>query len=106
MAVNALTHGLDHPRWLYDLPSDDVLVAETNAPPGDAAIWESDRRSGNDRVTSGIQRVGEKKQRLQPPRLQPVLPQSCKPLFDALGEGAFAPLLERDLVRQCNVCGK
>ena len=24
--------GLDHPRWLYELPNGDVLVAETNAP--------------------------------------------------------------------------
>jgi len=24
---------LDHPRWLYELPNGDVLVAETNAPP-------------------------------------------------------------------------
>jgi len=24
--------GLDHPRWLYVLPNDDVLVAETNTP--------------------------------------------------------------------------
>jgi glucose/arabinose dehydrogenase len=32
-AVNALAQGLEHPRWLYVLPSGDVLVAETNAPP-------------------------------------------------------------------------
>jgi glucose/arabinose dehydrogenase len=25
--------GLDHPRWLYQLPNGDVLVAESNAPP-------------------------------------------------------------------------
>ena len=25
--------GLDHPRWLYELPNGDVLVAESNAPP-------------------------------------------------------------------------
>jgi len=31
--VNAFASGLDHPRWLYVLPSGDVLVAETNAPP-------------------------------------------------------------------------
>ncbi len=32
MAVNAFATGLDHPRWLYVLPNNDVLVAETNAP--------------------------------------------------------------------------
>ncbi len=31
--VNAFASGLDHPRWLYVLPSGDVLVAETNKPP-------------------------------------------------------------------------
>ena len=30
--VAAFAGGLDHPRWLYVLPNDDVLVAETNAP--------------------------------------------------------------------------
>lgn len=33
LAVNAFATGLDHPRWLYELPNGDVLVAETNAPP-------------------------------------------------------------------------
>ena len=33
LAVNAFASGLDHPRWLYELPNGDVLVAETNAPP-------------------------------------------------------------------------
>jgi len=33
LAVNAFAIGLDHPRWLYELPNGDVLVAETNAPP-------------------------------------------------------------------------
>jgi glucose/arabinose dehydrogenase len=33
LAVNAFAAQLDHPRWLYVLPSGDVLVAETNAPP-------------------------------------------------------------------------
>jgi len=33
MTVNAFAAGLDHPRWLYVLPNNDVLVAETNAPP-------------------------------------------------------------------------
>lgn len=32
--VRAFASGLDHPRWLYVLPNGDVLVAETNAPPG------------------------------------------------------------------------
>ena len=31
--VAAFTEGLDHPRWLYQLPNGDVLVAETNSPP-------------------------------------------------------------------------
>ena len=30
----AFARGLEHPRWLYVLPNGDVLVAETNAPPG------------------------------------------------------------------------
>lgn len=33
LAVAAFARGLDHPRWLYELPNGDVLVAETNAPP-------------------------------------------------------------------------
>ena len=33
LAVNAFATGLDHPRWLYELPNGDVLVAESNAPP-------------------------------------------------------------------------
>ncbi len=32
-AVASFAEGLDHPRWLYVLPTGDVLVAETNAPP-------------------------------------------------------------------------
>ncbi|MEO6800153.1 MAG: sorbosone dehydrogenase family protein [Rhodanobacter sp.] len=32
LAVRAFAQGLDHPRWLYVLPTGDVLVAETNAP--------------------------------------------------------------------------
>ena len=32
-AVAAFAEGLDHPRWLYQLPNGDVLVAETNRPP-------------------------------------------------------------------------
>ncbi|MGH6608700.1 MAG: DUF7133 domain-containing protein, partial [Burkholderiaceae bacterium] len=30
--VVAFASGLDHPRWVYVLPNNDVLVAETNAP--------------------------------------------------------------------------
>ena len=33
LAVQAFATGLDHPRWLYELPNGDVLVAESNAPP-------------------------------------------------------------------------
>ncbi|PLW82516.1 sorbosone dehydrogenase [Kineobactrum sediminis] len=38
MEVTAFAEGLDHPRWLYVLPNGDVLVAETNAPPGKSGI--------------------------------------------------------------------
>ncbi|MFO7704653.1 MAG: sorbosone dehydrogenase family protein [Halopseudomonas sp.] len=38
MQVTAFAEGLDHPRWLYVLPNGDVLVAETNAPPGKSGI--------------------------------------------------------------------
>ncbi len=31
--VAAFASDLDHPRWLYELPNGDVLVAETNSPP-------------------------------------------------------------------------
>jgi glucose/arabinose dehydrogenase len=34
LQVAAFARELDHPRWLYVLPNGDVLVAETNAPPG------------------------------------------------------------------------
>ncbi|MFZ4166999.1 PQQ-dependent sugar dehydrogenase [Brevundimonas sp. NPDC058933] len=33
LTVNAFATGLDHPRWLYELPNGDVLAAESNAPP-------------------------------------------------------------------------
>ena len=33
LAVNQFADKLDHPRWLYQLPNGDVLVAETNKPP-------------------------------------------------------------------------
>ena len=32
LTVNAFAQGLDHPRWLYELPNGDILVAETDAP--------------------------------------------------------------------------
>jgi glucose/arabinose dehydrogenase len=32
LEVTAFAEDLDHPRWLYQLPNGDVLVAETNAP--------------------------------------------------------------------------
>ena len=32
LAVTPFATGLNHPRWLYQLPNGDVLVAETNAP--------------------------------------------------------------------------
>ncbi|WP_290609734.1 PQQ-dependent sugar dehydrogenase [Arsukibacterium sp. UBA3155] len=38
MKVTAFAEGLKHPRWLYVLPNGDVLVAETNAPPGKSGI--------------------------------------------------------------------
>ncbi len=38
LSVQAFATGLDHPRWLYVLPNGDVLVAESNAPPGKRAI--------------------------------------------------------------------
>jgi glucose/arabinose dehydrogenase len=34
LAVQAFATGLQHPRWLYVLPNGDVLVAESNGPPG------------------------------------------------------------------------
>ncbi|MFC3815374.1 PQQ-dependent sugar dehydrogenase [Lysobacter sp. GCM10012299] len=38
LSVTAFASGLDHPRWLYVLPNGDVLVAESNAPPGRSGI--------------------------------------------------------------------
>ncbi len=34
LAVNEFAGGLDHPRWIHVLPNGDVLVAESNKPPG------------------------------------------------------------------------
>lgn len=33
LKVAAFASGLAHPRWLYQLPNGDILVAETNSPP-------------------------------------------------------------------------
>lgn len=33
LRIQSFATGLDHPRWLYELPNGDVLVAETNSPP-------------------------------------------------------------------------
>ena len=33
LKVNAFANGLAHPRWVYVLPNNDVLVAESDAPP-------------------------------------------------------------------------
>ena len=42
LGVAAFARGLDHPRWLYELPNGDILVAESNSPPrngGGVAGW-------------------------------------------------------------------
>ena len=33
LSVNMFADKLDHPRWVYELPNGDILVAETNSPP-------------------------------------------------------------------------
>jgi glucose/arabinose dehydrogenase len=38
LQVTAFAEGLDHPRWLYVLANGDVMVAETNGPPGRCGI--------------------------------------------------------------------
>lgn len=38
MNVTTFADNLNHPRWLYVLPNGDVLVAETNGPPGKSGI--------------------------------------------------------------------
>ncbi|WP_203310348.1 PQQ-dependent sugar dehydrogenase [Sphingomonas beigongshangi] len=35
LKVQPFAAGLDHPRWLYQLPNGDILVAEANSPPRD-----------------------------------------------------------------------
>ena len=37
LTIRSFATGLDHPRWLYELPNGDVLVAETNSPPRPSA---------------------------------------------------------------------
>ena len=48
-AVNQFAAELDHPRWLYVLPNGDVLVAETNAPPGEGPAEAS--RAGSRKIS-------------------------------------------------------
>ena len=38
LVVTRFAEGLQHPRWLHVLPNGDVLVAESNAPPGKSGI--------------------------------------------------------------------
>ncbi|HWS78766.1 MAG TPA: sorbosone dehydrogenase family protein, partial [Thermomonas sp.] len=38
LVVTRFADGLRHPRWLHVLPNGDVLVAESNAPPGKSGI--------------------------------------------------------------------
>ena len=38
LAVTRFAEGLAHPRWLLVLPNGDVLVAESNAPPGKSGV--------------------------------------------------------------------
>jgi len=40
LRVNAFATGLTHPRWLYELPNGDILVAETDTPPTPAEKHE------------------------------------------------------------------
>jgi len=47
LTVNAFARDLDHPRWLYELPNGDVLVAETSSPPREI-------RTLTDRVASWL----------------------------------------------------
>jgi glucose/arabinose dehydrogenase len=36
LSVAAFAEGLNHPRWIYVLPNNDLLVSESNSPPRDA----------------------------------------------------------------------
>ncbi|QJP16393.1 sorbosone dehydrogenase family protein [Starkeya sp. ORNL1] len=38
-AVEAFASKLDHPRWVYELPNGDILVAESNGPARPPANW-------------------------------------------------------------------
>lgn len=38
LEVRAFAGGLDHPRWVYELPNGDILVAESTAPPRPAGM--------------------------------------------------------------------
>ncbi len=38
LQVAPFATGLDHPRWMYQLPNGDILVAETNSPPRKAGF--------------------------------------------------------------------
>jgi glucose/arabinose dehydrogenase len=37
--VVAFASKLDHPRWVYELPNGDILVAESNGPPRPPQMW-------------------------------------------------------------------
>jgi glucose/arabinose dehydrogenase len=43
LRVDVFAAGLDHPRWLYELPNGDILVAETDAPPKPESVGFSIR---------------------------------------------------------------
>jgi glucose/arabinose dehydrogenase len=38
LEVRAFAAGLDHPRWVYELPNGDILVAESTSPPRPAGM--------------------------------------------------------------------
>lgn len=38
LAVNAFATDLEHPRWLYQLPNGDLLVAQSNSPAGGSGV--------------------------------------------------------------------
>ena len=48
LKVNAFASGLDHPRWIETLPNGDVLVAEFEPDPGQAAQRVSPCDAGDD----------------------------------------------------------